>query len=160
MNKPGIWAFVNDTDRIVYLSYSKNILSSISRNIKEISDKSHSCKKLIRDKSKIQILLIEDRCQKAKLGYWVEYYRNNGYTLYRSNNGEITYKTRVAITTDFLVHVLLVNKRNDKLVVGVFNTMEDASTFIQKHYQNKIHKIVYSDNLLTHNYLKRMASTV
>jgi hypothetical protein len=160
INKPGVWAFVNDTDRIIYLSYSNNILTSISRNVRELNDKSHSSKSLIRDKSKLQIQIIEFNCDKAKLGYWVDHYRNNGYSLYRNNNGEVTYKTRVAITDDFFVHVLLVNKRNDKLVVGVFPNIQEANYFIQTHYPNKIHKIVYSNNDLTKQFLRRKSSTV
>ena len=160
MNKPGVWAFVNDRDRIVYLSYTNNILTAVSRNLKELNDKTHSCRRMIRDKSKLQIQIIESGCQKAKLGYWVDFYRNRGYSLYRNNNGEVTYKTRVAVTSDYLIHVLLVNKRNDKIVVGVFSKMEEAKSFIQTHYPDKIHKIVYSDNPLTKEFLRRKDSTV
>lgn len=160
INKPGIWAFVNDIDRMVYLSYSNNILTSVSRNVRELTDKSHSSKSLVKDKSKLQIQIIEFNCDKAKLTYWLDYYKTKGYSLYRNNNGEVVYKTRIAITTDFFVHVQLVNKRNDKIVVGVFSNMEEAKSFTQTYYSNKIHKIVYSDNSLTKEYIKRKASTV
>jgi hypothetical protein len=160
INKSGIWAFVNDIDRMVYLSYSNNMLTSVSRNVRELNDNTHSLKSLVRHKSKLQIQIIECNCEKAKLGYWVDHYRNNGYSLYRNNNGEVTYKTRIAITNEYLVHVLLVNKRNDKIVVGVFSDMEQATSFVQTNYPNKIHKIVYSNNDLTKQFLRRKGSTV
>lgn len=160
LNQPGVWAFVNDRDKIIYLSYSNNILSSVSRNVRELTDKTHSCRRMVRDRSNLRIQIIEPNCQKAKLGYWVDYYRNSGYSLYRNNNGEVTYKVRTMITDEYLIHVMLVNKRNDKTVVGVFPNMEDANHFIQTYYQNNIHRIVYSDNPLTKQYLTRKASTV
>ena len=44
--------------------------------------------------------------------------------------------------------------------VATFDSMEEANTFIQTHYPDKIYNIVYSDNKLTQHYLKRKASTV
>lgn len=160
LNQPGVWAFVNDRDKIVYLSYSSNILSSVSRNTRELHDKSHPCRRMIQHKPILRFELLESNCQKAKLGYWIDFYRNKGYSFYRNRNGEVTYKARITITDEFLIHVQLVNRRNDKIVVGVFSDMEEAKSFTQTYYSNKIHKIVYSDNPLTKQYLKRKASTV
>ena len=160
MNKPGVWAFVNDTDRIIYLSYSKNIQSTISRNIKEVMDNSHSCKRLIKDKSKLNLVVLEYNCEKAKLNYWLDHYRNDGYSLYRNRNGEVTYRLQVKIVAEYLIHVILRNLHGNSVVVGVFDSMEEANTFIQTHYPDKIYNIVYSDNKLTQHYLKRKASTV
>jgi hypothetical protein len=160
LNQSGVWAFVNERDKIVYLSYSNNFLTSVSRNVRELTDKSHSCRRMIRDKSKLQIQIIESNCHKARLGYWIDFYRNKGYSLYRNKNGEVTYKVRISISEDYKVFVMLVNKRNDKVVVGVFPNMEEAKVFSQTHYPDKIHKIVYSDNPLTKEFLRRKDSTV
>lgn len=160
MNTPGVWAFVNDTDKIVYLSYSKNIQSTVSRNIKEMADNSHSCKQLIKDKSKLQLQVLEYNCSKAKLSYWIDNYRNKGYSLYRERNGEVVYRVKVKIIPEYFVHVTLCNLRGTSTVVGVFDNMQEANSFIQTHYSDKIYNIVYSDNILTKQYLKRMASTV
>jgi hypothetical protein len=164
LSKPGIWAIVNERDRIVYLSQSNNVLSAVSRNISSIHDKSHSTRRLIRDKSLLSFVFLEEVAtetdRKLRLNYWIDNYRNRGYTFYRKKNGECLYTPKVFITTDFKVHVTLVNKRNDKLVVGVFNTIQEANQFVESNYPNTFYSITYSNNTLTKEYYKSKKSVV
>jgi hypothetical protein len=165
LSTPGIWAIVNERDRLVYLSQSNNVLASMSRNIDMIHNKSHSCRKLLRDKSLLSFVVLEEVSstetdRKLRLNYWINHYRNKGYTLYRKHNGEATYTPKLFVTKDYKVHVTLVNKRNDKLVVGVFDKMNDATQFITTYYSNIFYTITYSDNILTKEYYNRKKAVV
>lgn len=149
----GIWAFVNDKDKRIFISHSGNILSSVSRNISEIKDKSHSCRKLLRDLPHLELIVLESGVlphdRKIKVGEWMDYYRNKGWTLYKDTH-PVSYSIRTSISKDYKVHILLVNKRNDKLVVGIFPTMDEATQFLSTNYpNNKVHKVIYSENSFT-----------
>jgi hypothetical protein len=155
----GIWAFVNNKDKRIFISHSNNILSSVSRNISEIKDKSHSCRKLLRDFPNLDLLVLESHVlphdRKIKVGKWMDHYRNKGWTLYK-DNPPVSYSIKTTISNDYKVHILLVNKRNDKLVVGVFPTMDEATQFLSTNYpDNKVHKVIYSENSFTKEFNSR-----
>ena len=164
LSTPGIWAFINERDRVVYLSQSNNILSSVSRNIDSLLDKSHFCRRMVKDRNNLTLVILEyieiETDRKLRLNYWIDHYRNKGYNLYRKHNGESVYQPKILITKDYQIHVVLVNKRNDKLVVGVFNKMDEANQFMTSHYSNTFYTITYSDNILTKEYYKRKGSVV
>ena len=153
-SKPGIWGFVNEKDKRFFISHSNNILAAVSRNISQIQDKSHSCRKLIRDLPNIQFVLLaggasDTKTRKIRTMELIEAFVAKGYTPY-TNKLIVSYKLRTVVTKDFKIHVMLVNKRNDKTVVGVFDKMDDATSFIQNNYpNNKVNNIIYSDNSLT-----------
>ena len=154
-SKPGIWGFVNDKDKRFFISYSNNILSSVSRNISQIQDKSHSCRKLIRDLPNLQFVLLagstshDTKDLKILAMELIDGFKAKGYTPYKDVT-LVSYKLRTAITKDYKIHVLLVNKRNDKVVVGVFDNIDDSKSFISNNYpNNKISKVIYSTNSLT-----------
>jgi len=153
-SKPGVWGFINEKDKRFFISHSNNILAAVSRNISQIQDKSHSCRKLIRDLPNLQfVLLVSGGCdiktRKIRAVELIEAFVSAGYTPY-TNRLIVSYKVRIAVTKDYKIHVLLVNKRNDKIIVGIFDKMDDASSFIQTNYpNNKVNNIIYSDNSLT-----------
>jgi hypothetical protein len=151
---PGVWGFFNDKDKRFFISYSNNILSAVSRNIAQIQDKTHTCRKLIRDLPHLNFILLARSNQDTKdlklLAVELsDSFKAKGYTPYNSKL-LVSYKLRTVITTDYKIHVLLVNKRNDKIVVGVFDNIDDSKSFISINYpNNKITKVIYSDNSLT-----------
>lgn len=151
---PGVWGFFNDKDKRFFISYSNNILSAVSRNISQIQDKTHTCRKLIRDLPHLNFILLARSGQDTKelklLAVELsDSFKAKGYTPYNSKL-LVSYKLRTVITKDYKIHVLLVNKRNDKIVVGVFDNIDEAHTFTQSSYpNNKVHKVIYSDNSLT-----------
>lgn len=151
---PGVWGFFNDKDKRFFISYSNNILSAVSRNISQIQDKTHTCRKLIRDLPHLNFVLLARSVQDTKdlklLAVELsDSFKAKGYTPYNSKL-LVSYKLRTVITKDYKIHVLLVNKRNDKIVVGVFDNIDEAHTFTQSNYpNNKVHKVIYSDNSLT-----------
>jgi len=158
LSKAGIWAIVNESDKVLYITQSNNVLSSMSRNIDQLNNKSHHCRSLLRHKSKLSFVVLEyvtiETDRKLRLNYWIEKYRNKGYTLYRKHNGEALYVPKILVTEDFKIHVTLVNRRNDKLVVGVFDKMSEAEHFTTTHYSKPFYTITYSSNILTKEYLK------
>lgn len=156
---PGIWGFINKKDKRIFISNSSNVIVSISRNTTELLQKTHSCRQLIKDLPKLELIILETSVpknqRKARQSYWMDYYINQGYTLYRTIK-PVLYKPRLVITEDFFIHVLLVNARNDKVVVGVFNDMDTAQSFVSTHYSsNKIYNIIYAKNNLTMLFYKK-----
>lgn len=154
-SNPGVWGFLNTKDKRFFISYSNNILSSVSRNIAQIQDKSHTCRKLIRDLPNLQLVVLQKvdtrdtKTLKLIAMELMEGFKAKGYTPYK-NVTLVSYKLRTVITTDYKIHILLVNKRNDKIVVGVFDNIDDSESFISINYpNNKITKVIYSDNSLT-----------
>lgn len=157
-SKPGIWGFINEKDKRVFISYSNNILASVSRNISQIQDKSHSCRKLIRDLPNLTFVMLvcndSTKTRKIRAVELMDSFVSRGYVPY-TNKLIVSYKIRIVVTTDFKIHVLLVNRRNDKTVIGVFDKMDEASSFIQHNYpNNKIHNVIYSDNSLTKEFIR------
>lgn len=161
-SKPGIWVFINEKDKRFFISHSNNILAAVSRNISQIQDKSHSCRKLIRDLPNLNfIMLVQDtdesispKNRKMRAQELTEAFIAKGYTSY-TNRIIVSYKLRTVVTKDFKIHVLLVNKRNDKIVVGVFDKIDESSSFIQHNYpNNKIHKVIYCQNSLSKEFFR------
>ena len=161
-SKPGIWGFINEKDKRFFISYSNNILAAVSRNISQIQDKSHTCRKLIRDLPNLNFVMLVQgvdesnslKNRKILTADLTEAFIAKGYTPY-NNKVIVSYKIRTVVTNDFKVHVLLVNKRNDKTVIGVFDKIDEASSFIQHNYpNNKIHKIIYCQNSLSKEFFK------
>lgn len=158
-SKPGIWGFVNEKDKRFFISHSNNILSAVSRNISQIQDKSHSCRKLIRDLPNLNFILLvfgggSTKNRKVLTTELIEQFISKGYTPY-TNRVIVSYKLRTVITKDYKIHVQLVNKRNDKTIIGVFDNMDEAISFIQSNYpNNKIHKVIYCQNSLSKEFFR------
>lgn len=159
LNTPGVYALINNKDKRIFITQSNNILSSVSRNIAQIRDKSHSCRPLLRNLPNLELLVLEHESspknRKIRLSYWMTIYKTKGYELYNPST-PVSYKVQARITSDYFVHVLLINKRNDKLVVGVFNTMSEAESFISQNYPNQsINNVIYSSNDLTKSFYNK-----
>lgn len=149
----GVWGFINPTDKRIFISHSSNILSAISRNIQQIQDKSHSCRKLLRDLPHLQVTVFDvnlsAKDRKIRSVHWLNEYKQLGYTPYKDSIA-VSYKLRTVITKNYEIQVQLVNKRNDKIIVGVFDKIDLATEFIQSTYPNNIvNRIIYSENSLT-----------
>lgn len=162
---PGIWGILNRKDNRFFISYSNNILSAVSRNIAQIRDKCHPCRELVTDLNNLELFLFScpntsSKDRKIKITEVSNQFKSMGYTPYNTKPA-VSYKLRTAISTDYKIHVLLVNKRNDKVLVGIFTTIEDANSFIQSNYpNNQIHKVTYSTNSLTKEFYNNCKEVV
>lgn len=156
-----IYAFLNESDKKIYIGMAKNIVTSLSRNISEMKYSNHPCKNDV-SKLKFEILenIVTDRDLKLKYQYYSNKYKNEGWTLYRDY---------CAISYKVLIDVLNVNKLYGmpsikccvklrsrgyrELTVGLFETVEEAEVFVANNYSNSpITNIIYADNKLTRYY--------
>lgn len=159
----GVFALYNDKDKKVYIGTSNCCLLAISQLLKNFKDKVVPIRELYQDRKKLEVSILEtidDKIQRdVRYNYWCDYYRNLGYSLYREHKGT-TYTVRLTIenieTEIYRVLVQLVNTRKDKIVVGVFSTVDEAQEFIKLNYEGKDYIVpVYSDNSLTKEYLNK-----
>ena len=91
--------------------------------------------------------------------FGVPFNDGEGLSLYERRTC-IVYKTRIAVGHNYkgedVLLVLLVNGRNEKTVVGLFDDKIEADNFVNKYFRNKkyIHP-VYANNHLTKEYIQR-----
>lgn len=122
-----VYAFVNEEDKRIYITYCTKLLASIDRNIA-------NNRFLYDDRNKLQLIilstdLVDKKDMMLMTSYWCSYYRNNGYSLYKEYK-HIEYKARAIINKNIKAEVQLVSRNNSITVVGVFDTMAEADSFI------------------------------
>lgn len=149
----GLWAFINNYTKKVWISYSDHILGSIARNVRDLNDGSHETKDLQKDNKGLKIVIIEE-CRDREhqllfMEYYYNKYRNKGYTHYRKLHG-LQYTPAVVVERNLLVHVYLKNKKNVKKLVGVFDNIDDANIFVSYAFKKmSVVFPVYARNELT-----------
>lgn len=120
---PGIFALVNEQNKSVFVSYSRNITNALSRNINLGLYK--TCEFVVLETENITNVHVSVR-------KWITHYRNIGYTICNVRI-PAQYKIRVEINKDYKVEVQLVNSRYKVLSVQVFDTMEEAQNYVRKY---------------------------
>lgn len=162
--RSGIYGLVNHKSRMVYISYSKDICTSISRLLRDIHSKNCIYKHMIKDASKLQFVKLEDINNyetitdiRIKIDYFTEKYKQEGYSLYNKLKPQ-KLKVRLDVVED-RVHVKLVSAYGFKMVVGVFEKMYEAEEFATVFDGMDIVKPVYAINELTKNYIKNNFKT-
>ena len=159
----GIFILRNDRNKQVYISYSKNLIQSVSRNILEMKDKTHVYKPLnynIRD-WKFDIIetlyytdtLLDISC---KVRVAENEYRNMGYEV-KLHKNIMQLRLRVDIGEDYSVYCKLITKGYNEYVVGVFHTLQDSEEFINMYRNMSVILPVYANNDLTRQYFKRQS---
>lgn len=143
---------------LVYIGFSKNVLKAFAEHMDSIKRGMNSHIKTS-DFSLLQFKLLEtvEGTRNIKLSYnkWCSEYRNNGYILCRKYT-PLKYKVRIRIDNNmdfgYIIVVELINRRNEAIVVGVFNKNEYAEEFIKKYYSGEINKVVICQNECTKKY--------
>ena len=94
-------------------------------------------------------------------------YRNDlvaqGYTEYTGHTGFIDAKVKLKLgkvnKNELLILVYLVVRRKAKMILGVFDDMDEAKVFYNAHYPDGVipldKQIVISDNILTKQYASK-----
>lgn len=140
---PGVYCFVNENDKKVFISHSTNILNSVSKILLEISNGIYTKKDIIKDVEKLEFKVLEKEefriARLVKLEKYIIEFKVAGYELYNRSNFSPKYKIDYYITKDFEVWVCLVNSRYKKFMVKQFSNVDAAKNFIQK---NKIEDVV------------------
>lgn len=145
LSNPGIMALVNHTSKSVYLVYTTDVLYTVSRITKSLKDNTHECLALQADYRNfvLEVPFLDEARQcpveqvKGEYNAAVKSYTDKGYVDLRDGYTPGSYKLRAIIQRDFrkwktgqLVYVCAVSNRNNKTVIGVFESMGDAKGYI------------------------------
>lgn len=149
----------NEKKKCVYIFYSKNLITSLSRNVREMKDKVHVYKPLNSDIRNWKFDIIETLSKNdtfldisCKMQYHKELYKQLGYEVKTTRIMEVRF--RVDIGDDYKIYCKLITKGYKQHIVGIFNNMEEANDFIQLYKQMKIITPIYANNELTCNYMR------
>jgi hypothetical protein len=155
---PGVFALINNSDRKVDVRHSTNCLDSIARHLTQIAKKTHPCKSLIEDQKKITVAIL-DVIEDPQLRllchtYWSNRYKDESYSFYRFRPA-LTLRARISVE-DYQARVKLQNANHDAFVVGCFDSLTEAESFLSFYYSNKAAYPVYACNKLTREYYKKL----
>lgn len=155
-----IYALICEENMKVYISYSKNVVTSLGRLLSDLQDKKSIYKHLIEDAPKLKFKVldsinIDDRIDIAvKIDHQVTLYKQLGYSLY--NDKYKLQKFKVAIEVDDDLSRIFVKLKSDNrtksVVVGVFDKMWDAEEFACCFDSMDIIKPVYATNEMSKKY--------
>lgn len=153
----GIWAFINNRNKTVFISYNLDVLGSLANHIKMMNRQEHPIAALNKHRNVLKLVfldsvLLDDETARLHVHYWMDKYSKMGYKMYRK-------LPRVSYTPGYDVWegkavVYLKNARNAKKIVGVFKDMFEASSFIETYYQSSVLFPVYAFNKATREYVK------
>ncbi len=158
-NQSGVYALINHQEKRLYLGCSKDMLKALIRILDDLkTNKQYS--ELLKDYDKLEFCTIETSPStssmaylRLRLGYFRILWENNGYSFYNSDKG-LRLRVNSYLGSDSKVYVEVVSQSNKRIIVGVFNRVRDADSFIKRHYGSPISEIVYADNRNTERFLK------
>lgn len=145
----GVYALVNNADKRVQVCYSNFIPEAVVRTLKKLSTNRHKSVKMTEDQGKLELVFLERLFkqidQKLALKKWVDYYSELGfehYTKYTIANMRIKYEIGRS-NHKAVVQVLLLSNRKNKILVGTFDSMPDAKSWVSHVYpKNKVTKVI------------------
>ena len=148
-----IYGLINSKDHKIYIGYTSNLPSALSRIIKETKDSNN---KLKHDWNKLELVILETITDRKNLRvrhkFYNNEYSNRGWVLYNKGSNLTSYKLRLdainnGVGKDLSIHVKLISRRYREIVVGIFNTHEEALNWCLTNYpdNSNITNIVYSD---------------
>lgn len=145
-----VFGLINSKDHKIYLGYTINLPQALARIIKETK---LSNNKLNNDWNKLELVILETFTDRSNLRvrhkWYFNEYSNKGWMFYNKISNSTRYKLRLDIVSDkgldYKVKVKLLTRRYKEVVVGVFDTYEDAKAWSSIHYpdSNNITNIVY-----------------
>lgn len=147
-----IIALEQRSNKKVYLTIAHNTIASITRikefiksNKIETSDITINIHESINNRN---ILLLH-------LAYYEQLYLSRSNIIVDNRNSSITrlnglyYKVRVDIDPDYKAVVTIANRRKERVIVGVFDTVAEAEEFRDLYYTEKVVFPVIANNRLT-----------
>lgn len=162
LNTGGIVGFFNSGEKRMLLLESKNLVSTISRLIQDVHNKTFKSSQFMEDWNngkidKVKVLYTNDSNQNLERYLMVKDLLDvySAYTLYRPVKfTRLTLEKKLeAFKGDHVITVNLVNW-NSIVTVGVFAHGLEAVKFIDENYpNNKVRKITYASNELTKDFL-------
>lgn len=157
----GIYGLVNTRSKMVYISYSKDIVTSLARLVRDIHSKNCIYKQLEKDATKLEFIRLENINIsdtlidiQVKLDYFINQYKKDGYSLYNNKYKLQQFKVKIEVSDDLkLIYVKLVSSGNKKIICGVFDKMYDAEEFATIFETMDIVRPTYATNNLTKIFL-------
>ena len=164
----GIYSLVCEKNKMVYISYSKDIITSIARLVRDIHSGNTIYKQLKKDASKLEFYRLEDINiydtiidVQLKLDYFIREYKQQGYSLYNDKYKLQQFKIKIEVSDDLkLIYVKLVSKGNKKVICGVFDKIYDAEEFATIFETMDIVRPTYATNELTKIFLSTMKTSI
>lgn len=161
-NESGIIALDNTKNKRVLLIRSSDALGSLSRIIRSVKSRNKRWRLLKKDYKKVDIKLLSSDGTRLSYQYWVSHYEGLGYTFYSSYKA-IQYKVKVDVIAEdkYMSHmqevaVKLVTRNGTEVLVGLFDTIEQANEFVRQVYPNEVvNTVSYCMNDKTKKYYKK-----
>ena len=160
----GVYSLVNSKDKRVYISYSKDICTSLTLLLKNIKLGGVTYKQLKKDLRKLKFCHLEYINKydsytdvQMKMQYFVDLYKQSGYELYSSGYKHQSFRVRLNIDhhiNNFVVELVTRNSRKS-FVVGVFDNVHDAEDFMTIFDGMDRIVPVYAINRLTREYFSK-----
>lgn len=144
-----IIAFINETDKKVWISPTNNAIEAIVRYNKQLLDSSFKLKELVADYKvgsvKVCILETFDSTEKletmlARAGYWERHYLKLSFSLY-SKAKKLSYRLiekPITIKSKYYMALYASTKSGKKAMLGVFTTKQAVDSFIAKNYPDSV----------------------
>lgn len=137
--KAGIYALQDDANKVVFITYSRNLITSLAKNISKIQDKTHSYKHLIKHCRNIKFVFLDtinfnDTNPEIakKLFYQIELYKQLGYKIINKHNiPKYHVKYDIDVDIRFVFVKLVTSNYKDEIIVGKFDSMQEAKEFGQ-----------------------------
>lgn len=147
-----IYAIKCDATKKVYVGYSKNLLTSLGRIMDDVV--SYGTLKNDIDRASIEILctdasiLNSTKITRLNVSLYAQQYKDAGYSFYKPTN-LVNYRVDVKIYASnykawYVVD--LINSRNEKILVGVFDREKECKAFLNQYYPDGKVTHFYSAN--------------
>lgn len=158
--KSGIYCLIHKKRKNVYIYHSIDICTSIVRHLKNIQDKTHIYKQIIKDQKSLEFVFLENIYKQnksdidVKLYHWMKHYKELGYNVYNYIN-LCRYRTRIDIDDIRLyLYVKLISRRYDEVIVGKFDNIIEAREFAKLYENMEFITPIYAINNLSREYFK------
>lgn len=140
-----VFGLISDSSKECYISHTNNLKARIGQIL--------SSDFILHEDTRLIVFntVHDSEYKRIYTQYYLDKYKELGYSRVGGPFEYINYKVRVQYSK-FLLEalVVLINKRKDKTVVGVFSSVEEANKFVDEYYTGKdIVLPVYSINKRT-----------
>ena len=165
LTEPAVIAILNREDRYAYVSHSINPMKHLSVLMRDVSQNINGKYKQMRvDIDKLEIVLIQstnDIIQRNnQVDKYVEGIKSQGFKLYNKSNG-VKYRIRHDIHNNGRVYLKLVNRRNDQIIIGVFDNLIQSKEFENQYYSDMSEfYTVMSTNELSKGFFRKLSRTL
>lgn len=126
-----VFGLISESSKECYISHTVNLKARIGQILADNED-------ILKDDTKLVVFCTgfsDSEYKRIYCQYYLDKYIANGYTSISPTDNYINYKVRIQYSEALKeVFVLLVNKRKDKKIVGVFKQMDEAQEFVSRYY--------------------------